>query len=223
MWQHNDAFSLIKAWSDEKLSYLRSREVEIKNFEANHYLDVQSVEAARFQLLLHDRFVSDKKALTSADVATLKALGKEILSRKYETPHSTYVYEKPKEIQERESKVDDFWEELDRESQLKRPILEDHLARNEFQEKVRLWVKNHEDMYLQLLGWYKSKQAYLETKEVVSSSSTAKFQLALLRAYEKSKENKTAALLEPLKTLGRDICSAVFDSAHSRWVVVLMT
>jgi hypothetical protein len=44
--------SRVSAWSDEKLAYLKAREVEIKDFEVNHYLDVQTVEAARFQLLL---------------------------------------------------------------------------------------------------------------------------------------------------------------------------
>jgi hypothetical protein len=170
--------------------------------------------------LLHDRFVTDKAAMTAADVASLKALGTEILARKYETKHSVYVYEKPDEVKGRETNVDDVWGVLETESTSKRPILDDHLARNEFQEKLRLWVKNHKDTSTELASWHTSKAAYLRTGEQVASSETAKFQLALLNAYAKSKENKTTALLHPMKSVGDEIRTAIFESQHSRCVLV---
>jgi hypothetical protein len=70
-------------------------------------------------------------------VASLKVRGKEILARKYETKHSVYVYENPVKVKGRETNVSRLRWSLT-ESTSKRPILDDHLARNELQDKLRL-------------------------------------------------------------------------------------
>eukprot|EP00041_Stephanoeca_diplocostata_P039173 m.1595633 g.1595633 ORF g.1595633 m.1595633 type:complete len:371 (-) comp25342_c0_seq39:7209-8321(-) len=213
--QHQDAFAVIQKWSDEKLEYLKAREAEIKNYEGNHYLDVQTVGEAKLQLTLLDTFEKDKAAMTSANVASMKKLGQDVLARKYETKHSTYVYEKPEEIQANEQAVDTAWSELETESALKRPILDDHLARNEFQEKVRLWVKSHESIHQNITKWYNDKEAYLKVKETINSSDDARFQLATLAAFEKNKTDLTAAQVVPMQSLGADVREAKHSSAHS--------
>jgi hypothetical protein len=183
--QHADAFSLIKAWSDDKLTYLTSRRAEIKTFGDNHYLDVQTVSEANHQLDLLNTFGKEKGAMTTADVASLTALGKDILARTYQTEFSAYTYEAPAEITERETQVAGFWANLDSESAAKRPILDDHLARNTFQAKVRLQVQVHKEIQSKLAGWCEERSEFLLEKAKITSVAEAEVQQSQLEAFRK--------------------------------------
>lgn len=95
------------------------------------------------------------------DVASLAKLALEILDRKYETKHSSYVYELPGEVTDREAACEQLFATMDAEAANKTPVLEDHLARNVFQDDVRLKVQRHADAQTRLSAWAKEKAAYL--------------------------------------------------------------
>jgi hypothetical protein len=100
------------------------------------------VSAARTQLSLLETYEKDKAnknetkyayffaPIHTFSVAQLKALGANILDQKYETKYSSYVFENPSEIADRESAVDVKWSLLSELSAEKRNVLDDHLARS---------------------------------------------------------------------------------------------
>jgi hypothetical protein len=55
--------------------------------------------------------------------------------------------------------------------------LDDHLAREEFAEKVRMVNRNHIDRHEKLQAWIAEKEAYLKHREVINSVTEAKAQL----------------------------------------------
>jgi hypothetical protein len=82
-------FNYIKTWADEKLVYLRVKEV------------VRSSESAKQHLSLLEVFGSSFAAMTSTNVPALQRQGADILRAKYETTYSRWVYEHPEEIKVR--------------------------------------------------------------------------------------------------------------------------
>jgi hypothetical protein len=86
-------------------------------------------------------------------VAHLQQLGADILAQKYSTVHSSYEFGNPAEIHERESSVHTRWADLDALGIVKKDILDDHLARELFKEKVRLHNQEHLDVYTKLQAY----------------------------------------------------------------------
>jgi hypothetical protein len=203
--QHDDKFAQLLTWAAEKSEYLEVREV------------INTVRDALYHLSVHDVYVKEKVAVTSAALASLKALGAEVHSRKYETKYSTYVYELPEDITAREETVGEEWAELDRASAQKRPILEDHLARNRFQDKVRLWVKNHADSHADILAWAADRRAYLQTKELISNIQQAQLQLSTLDAFRQEKDDTKQGAVAALIAAGAEIRAAEYKTAISEW------
>lgn len=183
--QHADAFSLLKVWFEDKLTYLTARESEIRNFGENHYLNVQTVGEANHQLDLHNTFMKEKTAMTATDVASLKLLGQEILDRRYHSAHSTYTFETPGDVIAREKSIEGFWSTLEVESDLKRPILEDHLARTTYQTKVRLQVQVHKELQTKLAAWCEERSDFLLEKNKITSVADAEVQQSQLEAFRK--------------------------------------
>ena len=72
-------------------------------------------------------------------------------------------------------------------SNAKQLVLDDALQREQFKEKIALWVARHEKMGEALAGWSKDRLAYLAVKEIVNFSADAKNHLSLLEAFEKEK------------------------------------
>ena len=70
---------------------------------------------------------------------------------------------------------------------MKRPILEDDLAREQYKEKIRLLNQQHIDAHKSLSNWITEKEAYLKTKENISSVEQARTQISLLEIYEDDK------------------------------------
>lgn len=135
-----------------------------------------------FSLL--ESFESEKVTTNNTSVEELKRLGKEILDRKYETKYSSWVFEHPEEIHNRFQNVDSEWEALRVESEEKKRVLEDHLAREEVRERYRITNQQHVDRYEQLVEWIKQKENYLKTFNTIHSMADVIVELSLFSAYE---------------------------------------
>eukprot|EP00055_Hartaetosiga_balthica_P008816 m.33924 g.33924 ORF g.33924 m.33924 type:complete len:1745 (+) comp6485_c0_seq2:13-5247(+) len=204
--QHVQKATLLGAWAKEKTAYLNTREA----------CDVE--DHAQFLLGVLGAYRDEKERLTAVDLASLKSLGKNILGREYKTDHSQYKYEKPEEITQQETALDADWAKLDASAQVSKAILDDHLARNQFQNKVRLWVKGHTDMHAELKGWFTERKAYLQTKEDIDTIQKAELQLSILQAFRQEKTDMTAGSLASLKQLGDEIRKATYETTLSSWV-----
>ncbi len=65
------------------------------------------------------------------------------MAEKYSTKYSAWTIENPEEITARHTTIDEKWKVLTKLSDEKRRVLDDHLAREEFKEKVRRMNANH--------------------------------------------------------------------------------
>jgi hypothetical protein len=83
-------------WIADKEAYLKTREV------------VDTLPEARTQLSLFDAYEKSKVS-KGTSVAHLKSIGAEILAAKYSTQYSSWQFEKPEEIKQRESEIDSKW------------------------------------------------------------------------------------------------------------------
>eukprot|EP00049_Salpingoeca_infusionum_P009182 m.152573 g.152573 ORF g.152573 m.152573 type:complete len:1745 (-) comp14262_c0_seq1:1421-6655(-) len=204
--QHATKAEQLKAWAQEKDAYLAQREV------------CNTEKDARLLIGLLDAYDQEMVAMTSADYTSFLTLGKTIHARKYETSYSSYVYEEPAVIDAREQELQQIWEKLNAMSQERRPFLDDHLARNQFQNKIRLWVRTHSDSYKLLTQWYGEKKKFLSTKETVENVRDAQFHLGLLDAFRQEKTDLTSGSVAALKQLGGDIRVAEYKTDISQWV-----
>jgi len=203
---HKNKFHSLQAWIAEKETYLKTKEV------------IDSVIEARLQLSLLDAYEGDKDSVTKTDVTELKGLGKQTISSKYETKYSSYTFENPSEIKNREDQIDEKWNTLSELSAEKKRVLEDHLAREEFKESVRLMNSNHEDKFNSLQSWISGKESYLQTKESINSVAEAEAQLSLLDSYEKEKSRTSSGKVAQLKNLGSEILAKKYKTSYSEWV-----
>lgn len=74
--------------------------------------DGSSSELARRHIAALESFEASKLKMGDTDLPTLRATGNEVRGSKYETPHSSWVYESPAELTNRETAVDTMWAEL---------------------------------------------------------------------------------------------------------------
>jgi len=204
--QHTDKHNTLQSWITEQEAYLNTREA------------INSISEAKTELSLLASYEKDKESLHETNVAQLKKLGQEILAAKYHTNYSSYVFEHPDEVKNREASIDAKWKELSELSAEKKRVLDDHLAREEFKEKVRTQNSNHVDKHEKLQAWVAEKEAYLNTKEAIDSVSEATTHLSLLEAYEKEKQRTHETSVAQLKTLGAHILAQKYETKYSSWV-----
>ncbi|EGD76823.1 paramyosin [Salpingoeca rosetta] len=203
--QHDSKAALLRTWVAEKKAYLQQRE------------SCDSVEQAQFLLGVLAAYRQEKENVTTTALASLQQLGKDILAREYKTAHSSYAYESPAEVTQREADLHAAWKELDALAEQRQPFLDDHLARNQFQNKVRLWVKTHADAFKLLSEWHASKRAYLQTRETIESVDEAQLQLGILSAFRQEKKDTTEGSVAALKQLGQQIRDAEYKTQLSQW------
>ena len=121
-------YTTIKAWADEKLAYLNTKE------------DISSLEPAKQHLSLMDALRTAFAGMTDSNVPALRKLGDEIRAAKYETTDSRWVYEKPAEVTALESDVSSLWRSIEEKSAHKQKVLEDDLARETFKVNSVLFI-----------------------------------------------------------------------------------
>jgi hypothetical protein len=202
--QHADKSSQLQAWVAEKKAYLARPET------------VNTTADARFHLAVFDAYEKEMAGMTAADYASLKTLGEQTAARRYKTEYSEYVYENLAELKAREAALDKDWLELGRLASVRAPILKDHLDRNVFQNKVRLWVTCHKGLYDKLAAWIADKRKYLETKELIDTVQGANLQLSLLAAYVQEKK-ELGSTVDALRAQGDEIRRAAYRTVHSQW------
>jgi len=76
-----------------------------------------------------------------------------------------------------QAEIDSTWATLDALGAVKRPILEDYLARNIFQNKVRLWVSGHRDKFQQIVTWYVARELFAEPFRSLYAVQTRPFRV----------------------------------------------
>jgi len=204
--EHINNHVKLSKWLNEKQQYLETKEA------------IGSVSEARTQLSLFDSYVKEKASTVETDVAELNHLGAEVLRSKYETKYSKWSIEHPEVLQGREQAVQKHLQKLDQLAQAKKSLLDDHLAREEFAERVRMMNRNHLDRHDKLQRWIAEKLQYLDTKEVSTTVAEARTQLARLEAYEKEKQRSTELHVSALKKLGAETLAQKYESQYSRYV-----
>lgn len=204
---HKDIDAKLNKWAGEKQAYLEAIETH----------KVGSVQDAQLQLGLLQAYVREKADMSEGDVRRLQALGDDIRKAKHDTAHSQWVYEDPAAISGLENAVQARWEQLRVLSDAKQLVLDDALLREQFKEKVALWVARHQKMAEALQHWSQDRLAYLQVKESVASSAEAKNHLSLLEAFEKEKAETMEAGLNGLRSLGNDIRGARYHTQYSQW------
>eukprot|EP01156_Anaeramoeba_ignava_P013791 Anaeramoba_ignava/a607539_2293.p1 GENE.a607539_2293~~a607539_2293.p1 ORF type:complete len:998 (+),score=362.98 a607539_2293:509-3502(+) len=195
--QHESRYNKLVDYFKEKQAYLQFRE------------EIDSVPAAQFQLTRLDQYEKENATMINTGVANLKKLSAELKQEKYE--YQAHIDEHDKDIDEK-------FKELDKLSKIKRPILDDHLKREQFIEKVRQMNDEHKDKHEKLVKWFDIKKAYLETKEEINSISTASQQLNVWDSYTTEyNETKSTTLVE-LKKLGEKTMAQKYQTEYSEYI-----
>lgn len=114
---HNNLFTDFQDWAKTKLEYLGVKETCTNSLEARTALNVL------------DQFETHKAAKESGDVAALNKLGDTIRAAKHKTEYSEWVYEKPSDVTDLETKTTKLVADLAAAAAAKREILDDDLAR----------------------------------------------------------------------------------------------
>jgi len=128
--QHIEKHANISQWITASTALLNRKE------------PVNSIAEANQNLTNLAQYEADKVDVTNINVASLKKLGSEILTAKYETPLSSFVFRTPEEIKSREQFVDDQWVVLSGLSAAKKAVLDADLEREKLKEKLRLEFAN---------------------------------------------------------------------------------
>ena len=195
---HSSRSAKLEAYAAQKLEYL-----------AHCAEGIESIGAAQFALKALDTFDKESAAIRATQVAALLALGAELAQEHYE---------RIADVQAREASiVAHFDTEMAGESRAKRPVLDDHLARELFKEELRLKGVQHGDRYRKLTAWCAEKEAYLAVREDVGSVADAQMHLRLLDAYDAEFAEQQPHAVEPLKALGRDILAAEYKTQYSEY------
>eukprot|EP01094_Clydonella_sp_ATCC50884_P000749 TRINITY_DN1056_c0_g1_i1.p1 TRINITY_DN1056_c0_g1~~TRINITY_DN1056_c0_g1_i1.p1 ORF type:complete len:1109 (-),score=578.87 TRINITY_DN1056_c0_g1_i1:133-3255(-) len=204
--QHQGKFGKIQAWTDEKEAYLKTKE------------EINSISEAQLQLGLLATFVKEKATMSETSVSALKALGQEILTAKYETSYSSYVFVAPDDIRSREATVDTRFGTLDELAAAKKKVLDDDLAREQFKEHLRLLNSQHEDAHRKIGAWVEEQRQYLNTHEAIDTVGAAQTALALFEAYCKDSAMMKETAVVALKKLGQEILTAKYETEYSQFV-----
>jgi len=121
------------------------------------------------------------------DACRIKELGAELLSESYE---------KSNEVSEREAYIDSLFAQLLAGATARRPVLDDHLAREQYKEQTLMLNEQHIDRYTKLNDWRNQKSAYLQVAEQIGSVREAHKHLSILDAYVKEKGGMDGSVVQ---------------------------
>lgn len=204
---HKNDHATLKAWVQKQTEYLNKKEA------------VDSISDAQLNLATLLAYVTEKEYTTKGAVVNMKKLGQDILSDKYETALSSWAWETPAEITDREGEIDGDWAALDGLSATKQAVLDDDLAREEFRERLRLDNENHKLKQAWLMEDYaKGSVEYLTKTEEVDSIFDANTNLDYLNASELTKEDVTSFNVASINKLGAHILEAKYETELSSFV-----
>ncbi|EDQ86619.1 uncharacterized protein MONBRDRAFT_33696 [Monosiga brevicollis MX1] len=128
--QHEDKFNLCQSHAATKKQQLSESIV------------VNSIADAQLLLSQLASLDKERETLAASVVASLKSLGSNILGRQYQTALSSYQYESPQAIKDRETSVDQTYAELVQLVSSRRATLDELLAKEQRKEELRLEFAN---------------------------------------------------------------------------------
>ncbi|KAJ5073429.1 alpha-actinin-2 [Anaeramoeba ignava] len=195
--QHESRYNKLVDYFKQKKEYLEFRE------------EIDSVSAAYFQISLLDRYEKENQTMINTGVAHLKKLSAELKQEKYEYQAK---------IEEHDHDIDDKFKELDKLAKIKRPILDDHLKREEFIEKVRQMNDEHKNKHEQLLKWFEIKKAYLKTMEEINSVPDASKNLDIFNSYVKEYKKYQEKNLVEFKNFGKETMKQKYQTEYSEYI-----
>jgi hypothetical protein len=202
---HKDRYGKISAWIDKKEAYLNTKE------------EIDSSSKAALEVALIGQYHKERTAYHSSHVESLKKVGAEIRAAKYESALSSWVFETPEELDQREGDVDSRFANLDSLYSVKKPLLDDHLAREQHKDKLRIQDKSHSEMHADLVAWYNEKDAYLKDRPPIETVAEAQLQISTFNNYEGEKEMVTATSVASLKADGAAILADVYKTDLSEY------
>jgi len=128
--QHIAIHAKIGVWEAASMAYLGATDA------------FDSIADAESNLRRFEAYTIDKNDVTSVNVAALKKVGHDIVTAKYETKLSKYVFPTPNEVRDRESDIDHKWKALDSAAAAKKSALDKALALELKKEELRLQFAN---------------------------------------------------------------------------------
>lgn len=201
--RHVASFKKISTWCDEKDGYLQTKET------------VNSISDAKLHLSVLEGFFRDKEDRYAHAVGTLKKVGQEIISARYDAI-SKWQFETPEEIGVREKDIDGRFETLATLYAKKKEVLDDDLAREEFKARILLLNDRHTNSFKNISKWCDESDAYLKTKEEVNSIADAQKHLSVLDNFLQDKNDRYSDSVAGLKTLGQEIVTARYSDL-TKW------
>lgn len=209
----------VKKWNEQHVRQHASLETWIG--ASKTYVDtkepVDSVEKAQDNLVVIHAYLGSQKLMQDGDVKALQALGKDILTARYETQFSKWAFTTPEEVTGREQFVTSSFDYLVNTSTHKLAVLEDDLGREQFKFKLHLWDSQHQNQHSKLKAWIDVQLAYLAVEEPFDSIADAEKNLKNLAAYEADKADVTKINLAAFNRLGKEILVAEYKTSLSQW------
>jgi len=194
--QHEARHAKLKAWVEQKETYLQAKEV------------IESSGAAEYQLNRLASYEDEASAVQLSIVADMNQLGAELAKEKYENSA---------QVAARETEIKADMERLTGLATKKSEVLHDDLARMKFKEAIHLVALKHLAKYEQIAAWINEKKAYLTKKEDVNSVNDAQLALSALDSFEADKKDLESTPVPALKALGAEILEAAYTSPLSSW------
>lgn len=124
--QHSDQHKQIELWLSEKTQYLSLTET------------IKSISEASTQLSLLEKYQKENKAFQETSVTEHKKLAETILGMQHKSQYSEYSYEKPNELKQKVSFVEEQLKKLADLAVTKKKNLELALKKEEQKENLRL-------------------------------------------------------------------------------------
>uniref|UniRef100_A0A6A7G8A1 Paramyosin n=1 Tax=Hirondellea gigas TaxID=1518452 RepID=A0A6A7G8A1_9CRUS len=182
------------AFSDIKTRYLNERET------------ITTTNEASFHINTLNTFDDESKAFQEENDRSMKEISDNLQSEKYENIS---------DVRNLESAVIDRFVQLCDLSAAKRLILDDHLARETFNEKFRLDDGQHVIICETITSFHGAKSAYLNVKESVNSVDEARSKLSELEACLIEVKEFESATVPGMKELGVKINDSVYQTEIS--------
>lgn len=176
--KHTAKFDQISSWTAEKQAYLSKEE------------DINSIADAKLQISVLDMYISDLQDVKDGSIASLKAVGKEVLDAKYESNLSSWSFENPDEVTGREAQVDTKLEELKVLEDAKSQTLDAALKKEIEKERLRLLFATQS----------KEFSRYVESQIELLTSAHFGFNLQEVEAYQAIIETNFAEVASTVST-----------------------
>eukprot|EP00727_Mastigamoeba_balamuthi_P003030 m51a1_g12724 putative alpha-actinin-3 isoform 2 (538) ;mRNA; f:252-2192 len=126
-------------------------------------------------------------------------------------------YEHRDAVAQHEGAVASGFEQLRRDEEARRLVLQDALAREQYKERVRLQAQQHSERHEKLAAWAAEHRAWLEAREACASVSAAQLLLQLLGSRAESRGEVAAGAVVALKKLGHEVVAALYKTPCSEW------